>query len=144
MGRILIVLLLLSACGPAHKLRKAERLMNEAIAQGAKVKTDTVYLTKVIEGPKTTEFIPIDRLRKEYRDTTIYQDRIKLHYVTLHDTLRLTVDCPTDTIRVPVTVHKSIICPDCPKDRMWRGVGFGAGGLLILLILFALARLIKA
>lgn len=142
-GPLLIGVVLLLSCGPAHKLRKAERLINEAIAQGAKVKTDTVYLTKVIPGDSTVVEVPVEKIVNWTRDTVIYQDRIKINWKVRHDTLRMQVECPPDTIRIPVTVHRSILCPDCPKDRMWKGVGMGAGGLLILLIIWGLARLIK-
>jgi hypothetical protein len=139
----ILTLTVLASCSPAFKLRKAERLIKQAEALGAKVQVDTVYVTKIIEGKTTTINVPVDRLIHSTDTFTVYQDKIKLHYRTVHDTLRLTVECPPDTIRVPITVHKSIICPDCPKDKLWKGIGIGAGGILILLILLALARAIR-
>lgn len=139
----LFILLLLCSCGPAAKLRRAERLINEAVAAGATVKADTVYKEIPIPGAETIVKVPVDKLVTVLRDTTIYQDRIEIHYQLRRDTFRMHVKCPPDTIRVPVTVHRSIIAPPCPKDRFWKGVGFGAGGLLILLIIYGLVRLIK-
>jgi hypothetical protein len=138
-----LTLFVLTACGPGAKLRRAERLINQAVAAGAKVKVDTVYVEKIIPGPETTVSVPVDRMVLQLRDTVIYQDRIKIHYQLKRDTFRMHVVCPPDTIRIPVTVHKSIIAPPCPKDRFWKGVGFGAGGLLILLIIYGVTRLIK-
>jgi hypothetical protein len=135
-----LTLFVLSACGPAAKLRRAQRLENEAIAAGAKVRVDTVFTDVFHPGEKTTVYLPgAERIR----DTTVYQDKIKIQYIHHHDTVKVHVECPPDTIRVPITVHKSIICPDCPKDRFFKGVGYGAGGLLILLIILGLVRLIK-
>lgn len=138
-----LTLFVLSACSPAAKLRRADRLIKEAIAAGAVVKVDTVYSTKVLPGDTTTIEVPVDRIIERLRDTTIYQDRIKMIWRVQHDTLRLHVECPPDTIRIPIEVHKSIIAPPCPKDRFWKGVGYGAGGLLILLIIYGLIRLVR-
>lgn len=143
MKYFILMLFVLSACGPAAKLRRAERLINEAVAAGAKVKADTVYVEKIIEGPKTTVEVPVDRMVLTLRDTVIYQDRIKIHYQLKRDTFRMQIECPKDTIRIPVTVTKNIIAPPCPKDKFWKGVGMGAGGVLILLILVGLSRLLK-
>jgi hypothetical protein len=140
---LLALLFVLSSCGPAAKLRRAERLINEAVAAGAKVKADTVFVEKIIEGPKTTVEVPVDRMVLQLRDTVIYQDRIRIHYQLRRDTFRMQVECPKDTIRIPVTIHKSIIAPPCPKDRFWKGFGMGAAAILVLLILYGVARLIK-
>jgi hypothetical protein len=133
----------LSSCGPSAKLRRAERLINEAVAAGAKVKADTVFVEKIIEGPQTTVEVPVDRMVLQLRDTVIYQDRIRIRYQLKYDTFRMQVECPKDTIRIPVTIHKSIIAPPCPKDRFWKGFGMGAAAILALLILYGVARLIK-
>jgi len=139
----ILTIFILSACGPAAKLRRAERLINEAVAAGATVKADTVFVEKVVPGPETTVSVPVDRMVLQLRDTVIYQDRIKIRYQLKRDTFRMHVECPQDTIRVPVTIHKSIIAPPCPKDRFWKGFGMGAGALLLLLILFGLTRLVR-
>lgn len=135
-----LTLFVLSSCGPAHQLRKAERLMQKAIANGAKVRVDTVFTDVFHPGEKTTVYLP-----GAVRDTTItvYQDKIRIEYRHHHDTVRVSVVCPPDTLKIPVVIHKSIICPDCPKDRFFKGVGYGAGGVLILLIILGLVRLIK-
>lgn len=138
---ILSALLLLASCGPAHKLRKAERLMNQAIAQGAKVKIDTVTIEKIVPGEKVEVRVPVDRI--VHHDTTIVQDRVKIHFQTVRDTVRVSVDCPPDTIRVPVTIHKSIICPDCPRDRFWKGFGWGACAVLALAVVYGFVRLVR-
>lgn len=141
MIRLLILSLILTSCGPTYKLRKAERLMSQAIAQGAKVKIDTVTVEKIVPGERVEVRVPVDRIIRH--DTTIIQDRVKIHFSTVRDTVRMQVDCPPDTIRVPVTIHKSIICPDCPRDRFWKGFGWGACAVLCLLVLYGFVRIVR-
>lgn len=140
---LIIASLLLFSCGPSAKLRRAEHLIKQAELQGAKWHQDTVYKEVITKGDSVKIDIPIDRIFLIH-DTVLVHGPVRLHYRLLHDTLRLTAECTPDTIKVPVTVYKSIVAPPCPKGQLWKGVGFGAGGLLILLILFALARLLKA
>jgi len=142
---LLISLLLLVGCSSSQKARRylhrADKLIKKAEALGVTVRQDTIWAdrTTIIPGDSIKIKIPY------FKDTVIYKDRMILKTYHKHDTISIIAECLPDTVRinVPITVHKSIICPDCPKDRMWKGIGFGAGGLLILLILFALTRLIK-
>ncbi len=138
---VLLSVLLFVSCGPTHKLRKAERLMNQAIAQGAKVKVDTVTVQKIVPGERVEVRVPVDRIVRH--DTTIVQDRVKIHFTTVRDTVRIQLDCPPDTILVPVTIHKSIICPDCPRDRFWKGFGWGACAVLAMAIVYGFVRLVR-
>ena len=138
--KIIILLSVMAlSCGPAHKLRKAEKLMNQAIAMGAKVRVDTVTVTKVIPGEKTEVKVPVYKLR----DTTIVKDMISIHFKTVHDTVRLSVDCPPDTIKIPVTITKNIECPPVQKGQFWKGFGYGILSLIVLLIIYAVSRLLK-
>ncbi len=138
------VMMALTSCGPAFKLRKAERLIKQAEAQGAKWKSDTVYQEKKVIVPGDSVRIEIPMWSK-VKDTVIYNDRVRLRIQNVHDTVRVTAECLPDTVfvNVPVTVNKSIVAPPCPKDKFWKGVGFGAGGILILLIILAISRLLK-
>lgn len=135
MGKLLklIILLGLFACGPAHDLKKADRLIKRAIAHGAIIKADTVFVDKEIQipGEKTTITIPgITRLR----DTTIYQDRIKIHYQLRHDTLKEFIECP-DTVFIvkeALAVNNQIICP--PKDNRWKWIAISLFALIVVAI----------
>jgi hypothetical protein len=106
--------------------------MNQAIKKGAVVKSDTVYWTKeiIVPGDSTTIFVPVTRLKDSL--VTVYQDRIKISYKTIHDTLRFQVECPADTVflKVPVAVNTEIDCP--PKSPFWRNLA------LALLVVTAL------
>lgn len=132
--RILILLLLLTSCGVNHNLRRMAYHKRMAIAKGAEFRADTVFTDRVVitPGDSTTVLVPV----KEIRDSlvTIYQDRIKIQYRVQHDTLRINVKCPPDTvrIRVPVTVTETL-CP--PPDNKWKWIS--AGLLLLLAIVLA-------
>lgn len=139
---LIIATLFLFSCGPNAKLRRAEHLIKQAELQGAKWHQDTVYQTKVIPGDSVKVNIPIDRIFT-VRDTVYQQGRAILRYKIVHDTLRLEAECLPDTVLIPVTVYKSIVAPPCPKDKFWKGVGWGAGGLLVLLIIFSVIRLVR-
>lgn len=130
-----LIFFVLSSCGPASKLRRAQRLENEAIAAGAKIKYDTVFTDVFHPGEKTTVYLP-----GTVRDTTItiYQDKIKIQYVHRHDTVRVYVECPPDTIKVPITIHKSIICP--PPNHTWRTLTLFLAGVLILFVVIVTLR----
>jgi hypothetical protein len=133
------IMMALSSCSSSQianrKLRRADKLIKQAEALGAKVDADTVFVEKIVPGPSTSVEIPVERLVHLRHDTTIYQDRIRLHYVTYRDTLKMTVECDPDTIRVPVTVRQSILCP--PIDHTWRTV---AAVLACLLLVFVLIK----
>lgn len=114
--------------------------VNQAIKKGLKVGTDTVYQEKtvIVPGDSTTVFIPVTKLKDSL--VTVYQDRIKIQYRTIHDTLRFQVECPPDSIivKVPVAVNTEIDCP--PPNRMWRTVTFVLMGLLALLVYIVARR----
>jgi len=111
--RYIFILLFLVACSPAQKLRKADRLKKEAIAEGAKVTHDTIFQEKkvLVKGDSTTILVPVIKRR----DTTIYltQDRIKIREVISHDTVKIFVQCPDSTVKVKekISVNEQIICP---------------------------------
>ncbi len=129
--RLLILIMLLSSCGANYNLRRMAYHKRMAIAKGAEIKSDTVFTDRVYitPGDSTTVFLPGPRVTI-IRDTTIYQDRIKIRI--RRDTIRETiqVECPPDTvkIRVPVAVNETL-CP--PPDNKWKWI---AGGLLIMLV----------
>lgn len=138
-ARLLLFAFLLISCGPAAKLRRAERLMKEAIAKGAKVKSDTVYQDreKLIKGPSTTVTLPGSVIR---RDTTIYQDKIKIRDHWQHDTLYQYVQCPDSVIKWKerTAINETIECP--PENHTWRTIALCCGGLFILLFGVLLIR----
>ena len=127
--RWIILLVLFSSCSGAWHLR-------QAVKKGVIIKSDTVYQEKTVIVPSdsTTIFVPVTRLRDSL--VTVYQDRIKISYKTIHDTLRLQVECPPDTVKVsvPVYVNTEINCPK--PNKFWRILSFALIVVTALVLFF--------
>lgn len=54
MKAFLILAIVLVSCGPASKLRRAQKLIDKAIADGAKVKSDTTWTNIKFTSPAIT------------------------------------------------------------------------------------------
>lgn len=132
-GKIWIALI---ACIAVLSGCSAKWHIDQAVKKGAIIKSDTVYQEKTIitKGDSTTIFVPVTRLRDSL--VTVYQDRVKISYKTIHDTLRFHVQCPNDTIRisVPVAVNTEIDCP--PRSPFWRNLALALVVVCVLLLVF--------
>lgn len=133
--RIILLLLtaaILSSCGVNHNLRRMAYHKRMAIAKGAHIQSDTVRVDRVYitPGDSTTVFLPGPRVTI-IRDTTIYQDKIKIRI--RRDTVRemIHVECPPDTVKisVPVAVNETL-CP--PPDNKWKWIALALAGCLIV------------
>lgn len=95
--------LLLFSCGPTAKLKRAQKLIAKAEAQGAQWHTDTVYRDRDIlvkEVRTDTVFKPVqgDTVRIE-------KDRLKIKYVKLPgDKVYIEAKAEADTIRIKETI----------------------------------------
>lgn len=136
----LALCLVFASCGPTYKLRRAQKLIAQAIAAGAEYKSDTVYQEKTIitKGDSTTIFVPVTRLKDSL--VTVYQDRIKIQYRLKHDTIRFNVECDPDTVKisVPVAVNTEIDCP--PRSSFWRNLALALIVVTSIVLFFALRR----
>jgi len=106
--KLLILSLILISCGPAYKLRRAERLIKKAEAMGAVWHVDTVY---------TERDVPVPRVQ---RDTVVVnapgdtilitKERLRVKVKVQRDSIYVSGECLPDTIRisVPVTVTRTI------------------------------------
>lgn len=106
---LLTSLSLLVACGPASKLRRAEKLIQKAELQGATWKSDTVFM----EVPTFIKETRIDTLVsvRVGETVTLIKDRLQVKYVRLKgDTVFIDAKCAADTIKVkvPVNVYRTI------------------------------------
>jgi len=127
----IIAILLVTACGPASKLRRAKRLIASAETSGATVVTDTVFK----EVPVYVKEIRIDTIvqRVDFRDTiTVTKDRVvtRIKIDPVEKTVYVKTVCPPDTLRikVPVVVTKKISAGYTGWGLVWRtGVGFLLG-----------------
>jgi len=109
--RWIILALILSSCGAANQLKRAERLIAKAEAKGAKWSVDTVYVTKEVIVPEVKFDTVIQKVN--FTDTlTIVKDNIvtKVKVNTITKEIFVSTKCPPDTIRieVPVRIDKSI------------------------------------
>lgn len=134
----IILGLLLISCGPAAKLRRAEKLIAKAEEMGAVWHVDTVYQMTPIE----IESVRVDSVFvAQPGDTvTIEKDRLKVKYVRLPgDSVFIEGECEADTIykAVPVTVTKTIKATGGLK--WWWLLVAAAGGM----ILASLLRLLR-
>lgn len=146
--KLCLLALILTACGPASLLRRADRLTKKAIALGAVVKVDTVYITVHDTIPGVTGDTEAFRIGDVDVDT-VWVDSIRL--IVKHDTVnkiryeKINVKTPTiiRMVTKPVYITKTITAP--PRvDRTWRTVAFTTGGMFLLLgILLVLSSALK-
>lgn len=110
--RYLLILLILCSCASNkanRKLKRAERLTNEAIALGSKVTADTVYK----EIPVFIPQVMVDSIFTSKVGDTVYleKERLKIKYVRLPgDSVFIEGKCEADTVKiqVPITINKEI------------------------------------
>lgn len=142
--KFLLILLLLSSCSverqAARLIRHAKKDLDKAALLGFPHRVDTIYSEKLIKGDSTTIQVPVDRMVTAFKDTVIFQDRIRIKIKTVRDTVRIRVVCPDSVIRVPVVVKESINCPNV--GSFWKSFGISAGvfSLLMLLLIVLLWR----
>lgn len=127
--------LLLVSCGPASKLRRAERLIHKAELQGAVWRSDTAYVqdTVIITGTRVDSlFVPIPG------DTVIIQnERLRVKYVRLPgDTVYISGESLPDTVvrTVPVAVTKEIHAESAFR-WWWLVVAAVLGGVALRIIM---------
>lgn len=140
MKYLIIILLIFTSCGPAAKLRRAEKLIAKAEKQGAKWKSDTVFKTIEVMTVKTQ----FDTVLKHvnFTDTiTLTKDKIvtKVKINTVTKEVFVSTKVPADTIRVevPVIVNREIKA----------GHGFWyylIRGLLLAILAFVAGYLLRA
>jgi hypothetical protein len=132
----------LASCGPAAKLRRAERLIAEAEAQGATVTMDTIFVDKlVITAP--TQFDTVLSVVGFGDTLTIEKEkivtRIKVNTVTKE--IFVETKCPPDTIKinVPYTVTRKISARD--GYSMWQMIILA---LVFLLVGYGVRAFVKS
>lgn len=123
---IAILTFILYGCSAQWHLKQAIR-KDPSIQQTVVVKKDTVIVTKEKTIRDTLEL---------FKDTTIYQDRVKLKIEYIDNFVNIEADCPSDT----VVVTKSIVKTELRKYSTIKERVFDAlallivGGALVLLV----------
>ena len=110
-----VILAVVSGCGTAK------------ITQESVVVKDTLVITK--------ERVLHDTLTL-FKDTTIYQDRVKLKIEYIDNFVKVEVDCPSDTIRV---TQVKVVQAKQDKKMSWEGL---AGWMVVVLCLLVILRAI--
>lgn len=126
---ILLVLALLSSCSPTAKLRKAEKLINEAEQAGLKWHVDTI----TVKIPYSVPEIMIKEIHHALPGDTVVveKERLRVKVVRLPgDSIFVEGRCAADTVykSVPVTINKTI-----------KSKGYSLWQLIILAIVALLA-----
>lgn len=114
--RVLILLLLLSSCGPSYYLRKADKNLRKAIELGAKVEADTTFAKVKFIAPAIGFATTIDS--PNWSDTLFIKGKdsiqVKVKKIAATPTepekVYVQVDCPEreGEVEVPVAVNKEI------------------------------------
>jgi len=110
--RYLFILLILCSCASNkanRKLKRAERLTNEAIALGAKIQADTVYKNIPVFIPQ----VRVDSIFNSRVGDTVYmeKERLKIKYIKLPgDSVFIEGKCDSLTIikEVPISITKTV------------------------------------
>jgi hypothetical protein len=100
--RYIFIVLILCSCGPAAKLRRAEKLINKAEELGAKWKVDSV----VVEIPVPIESVRVDTVERVLPGDSIVLEKERLKVIVRRipgDTIMIWAECEADTIKVKVT-----------------------------------------
>lgn len=129
----------LVSCGPASKLRRAERLIKKAEEQGATWHADTVWTERVVFVPETR----VDSIVVVHPgdSVVIFKDRVEVKIKRLRgDSIFVAAKCDTVkiTMRIPVVVEKEITAKGWL--RWWHlGLAFLVGavvGRFVIRLLF--------
>ena len=104
-----VFFMVMTSCGPAAKLRRAEKLINKAEEMGARWHVDTIYVTDTlifhsVKADTVTLIKPGDTVVLE-------KERLRVSVVRLRgDSIFVQGECLPDTVikKVPVTVVKTI------------------------------------
>lgn len=142
---MLLIVTLMSSCGPAYHLRKAKHHWNKAIEKGAETTVDTTWQTVPVIVP-------------EFTFETILKPDWHYHYIPTTDTLKredpatgakvavkvdLNEGCPEDCVQkisVKAEVPRDTVYADCPTSvNMTAKAGHTNWDLVILAIAVAAA-----
>lgn len=124
----IILVTLLASCGPAAKLRRAEKLIKKAEELGARWHVDSVVTEIEVPVPQ----IQTDTIVQIKRGDTVVIEKDRLKVVirrVARDTIMVSAECQADTFRTKVTktITKTI---KAPGYSLWQMV------ILALVFLF--------
>lgn len=137
----LLLVFILASCGPASKLRRAQKLIDQAVVAGATVKTDTVFITKTVIVPETHFDTVLTRVN--FTDTLVVEKdkavtKVKINTVTRE--VFVSTKCPevTKVVKVPVQVLKTISAGYTKWRVIWVGASLFLLGLAVATVYWKL------
>jgi hypothetical protein len=128
--RFLILLIILSSCSSANKLRRAEKLISKAEELGAKWRVDSVQ----VEVPVIVPEIRVDSIfvAKPGDSVVIFKDRLKVILKRMaKDTIMIQAECLADTIRVKVTKTVTKTIQAKSGYTLWEMIILGIAALAV-------------
>jgi hypothetical protein len=118
-----LCVLLLSGCSAEWHLKQAKR-KDASLSFGQVVVFDTIVITKERKLVDTLEL---------FKDTIIYQDRVKLELKYLPgEKIRVSAECPPDSIRIVKEIFPDIQIVEKKVITLWWWVALVCASALIL------------
>lgn len=108
----ILAVIFLASCSSNYHLRRAKYHERQAIAKGAVIASDTVFIEKVVIRPE----VKTDTVFESEEGDTVYisKEKLRIKYVNLPgDNVFIEGKCESDTVKisVPVTITKEISAP---------------------------------
>lgn len=130
---IVTILVMLSSCSAQWHLKRAIA-KDPTIANDTVIRIDTSVVTESIRAVDT--LVVTDTVMRE-----IVREGVKIKLQRIHDTIRVDVVCPPDTIRVVANVPvERIIYKETPRKRT---ILDQLGHVLFLVLLIAIALMVR-
>jgi hypothetical protein len=143
---MLISILGLTSCSAAWKVGRASKLLEEAIAQGAEVKADTVMEERRVDVHGAEAIIILPRVLLEQKmeqnwDTVYFQDSAIIELIARRDFAAARVVIADSTIVLfDRIITRRVATP--PPRTLWKEIVFGIGATVgTLELIFFLLRL---
>jgi len=115
------ILAVVSGCGGAKSIQQSVVVRDTVVVTQERVLRDTLML---------------------FKDTVIYQDRVKLKIEYRDNFVRVEADCPSDTVRIETVRIHNTIAPE-PKKKKWSWEGLLGWTIAILCLLVILRQVIQ-
>lgn len=133
---LFLIVLLMVSCGPAAKLRRAERLIKKAELLGATWTIDSVQ----VKVPVFLKEIRVDSIFKDRVGDTVVitKDRLTVKYVRIPgDSVFVEGFMPADTVykTVTKTIQKVIYAPQ-KGLKWWHFILIGMGVMTVIFFIF--------
>ena len=117
--RYLLIVLILTSCGPAYHLKRAEKHVKKAIEKGAKVGADTTYTFRELKIPGIK--VQFEPKPITHNDTVYFaKNKVVTKVLLKHDSIFVETQCPDTVIQVKEkTVTKTVTAVQKSWLKWW-------------------------